>query len=163
MLLHRLFPALILITAALPARAKKPRLPAQPPPLRTLGITLVRALDQGKFSIAKHLVPTQKELKAMGISLTRTEYQRFLRKRRAGFAKVHAKFLKKRKLLRAQKITCRHFVFSRIKAGKTVRRGRSSIIKTADVFARCGSREVWVADPDGIFRAASGWKLMEFD
>ncbi|MBU1239360.1 hypothetical protein KKF84_07885 [Myxococcota bacterium] len=163
MTLFRHLILVVLLTAPSGAVAKKTRLPAPAPPLRQLGVTLVNALNQGKFSIARSLVPSRKELKALGLNLTKVEYDRFVQKRKEGFAKIHAKFAKKRLKLRKMGVTCQRFVFSRLAVGKTVKRGTKTIIKSADVFARCGKKEYWVADPDGIFRAASGWKLMEFN
>jgi hypothetical protein len=37
-----------------------------------------------------------------------------------------------------------------------------SIYDSIDVFARCDGREIWIGDPDGIFRTAAGWRLLEF-
>ena len=59
---------------------------------------------------------------------------------------------------------CSKLVYSRVKKDGERKKGGRTTIGSVDVFGLCDGREIWLADPDGLFDTAAGeWRLMELD
>jgi hypothetical protein len=126
--------------------------------LNIMGKALLKAIKSGSFVEAKKLLPTIKEIAKLGDKPSKKKYSKFLKQRKNGFNKIVKKFKKKLKGYNCKKIT-----FSKIKLGRRKTKGALVAYSSMDLFAKCDSKEIWVADPDGLIKFGKKWKLMEFD
>ncbi|MBN2723675.1 MAG: hypothetical protein JXR95_06355 [Deltaproteobacteria bacterium] len=128
--------------------------------------TLLDSLTRNDFNYAMKIIPTENELKLLGYNLKKSEYTRFLEKRKRGFKRVHRKFLKKINKLKSIGIVCKKVEIIEIKKKGEKTRNGIKYYTSLDLFAYCdGKKETkfWFADPDGIFPGNNGWKLLEFN
>ena len=129
--------------------------------LEGFGAGLATAIWKGDLESAMKFVPTLEELQKIGMlsksDKAATAYQAFLEKRKKGFARVTAKFKRK------NPNGCKTFSFSRIVKRQKRKLGSVEAYQSVDLFAKCDGREIWVADPDMVFKTEAGWRLMEFN
>ena len=116
------------------------------------------AIDKGDEAAAFRLLPTLVEMKQVGLTQVASEeaYKKFLAKRRRGFTRVVAKYRRK------NPAGCKKLTFSRLITRGSKMRGKTKIISSIDLFAKCDGREIWLADPDFLLQTSAGWRLLEF-
>lgn len=131
--------------------------PGTPPTVEALCAHFVLAVHKNDVALALKLIPSREELRRAGLAKLATEerHAQLVARARRDFAKVVAKYARK------NPGGCKRLVFARVKLGPQQTRGALSLYDSIDIFAKCDGREIWIADPEGVFPSIGGWRLME--
>ena len=133
---------------------------------RELAQKLINAMAKKNFSAAQKLVPTRAEFATYGKKYSKKQYAEYLEKRKKGFKKLVAKFIKICKKRKNRGVGCAKYELGTITLNWPTKKGYGIQYRSMDINAKCaGSTSgdyFWIAKPKGIFFTGKAWKLTTF-